>query len=89
MSQIYRFDCVQPPVLSKKTLYAELERRKMQRQAAILAVAGILVYLCLIVTAIGLYHVNVYLSIICVCYIFIAMWGGVAIAVVFIKKEEF
>jgi hypothetical protein len=87
LKQIYRFDDIRPPVISEKMLLAEIERRKMERQTAFLAVAGILTEVCLLITALLLLPVNAVLSKICIAYVCIAMSGGGVIAIVFANKK--
>lgn len=88
MTQIYRFDYVQPPALSEKMLKAKLERRKIQRQTTLLALAGILAQLCLFITALMLLPENAILSIVCFAYLCVALCGGGAIAIVFTHKRR-
>ena len=85
MKQIYRFDSAQPPALSEKKLRLKIERRKAQRQTVLLALAGVLINWCLIITAFVLYPVNSVFSIACTAYICVAMCGGGAIAAVYTK----
>jgi hypothetical protein len=87
LKQIYRFDGIAPPAVSEKTLWVEIERRKAKRQMALLALAGILAELCLLITALILQPVNAVLSIICIAYVCIAMSGGGVIAIVFTHKR--
>ena len=42
MKQIYNFEQHKPPVLNENMLRAELERRRLRWQTALLALAGIL-----------------------------------------------
>ena len=88
MKQIYHFDSVQPPALSEKTLNAELERRKIRRYTTILASAGVLVNVCLVVMAVVFYPINIYLSIACICYTFIAICGGGVIAAIYTNSTR-
>lgn len=87
MKQIYRFDGIQPPAVSEKTLRAEIERRKAQKQIMFLALAGVLAELCLLVTALILQSVNIVLSMICIAYVCIAISGGGIIAIIFAHKR--
>lgn len=41
------FEAADPPILTERMLEAELERRKLHRQTALLAAAGILLETCL------------------------------------------
>ncbi|KPU42980.1 hypothetical protein OXPF_34110 [Oxobacter pfennigii] len=88
MKQIYHFDCTHPPVVSEKMLRAELERRTIERQTAVLALAGILAHMCLIFTAIVLRPFNAMLSLICIAYVCVAISGSGAIAIVFDHKRR-
>ncbi len=88
MKQIYCFDGVQPPAICEKTLRAEIERRKMKRQTALLALGGMLAEVCLLITALLLQPVNAVLSMIFITYVCVAMSGGGVIAIVFIHKRR-
>lgn len=88
MKQIYRFDGIQPPAISEKTLRTEIERRKIKRQTALLVLAGMLTEICLLITALILQPVNAVLSTIFVAYVWVAMSGGGVIAIVFIHKRR-
>jgi hypothetical protein len=90
LKQIYCFDGNQPPAISEKTLQAEIERRKMKRQTALLVLAGMLAEVCLLIAALLLQPVNAALSMIFIAYVCVAMSGGGVIALVFIhKRREF
>lgn len=88
MKQIYCFDAIHPPVLNEKMLKTILEHRKVQRQAALLAVAGILITWCLIITAIMIWPVNIYISYACFAYACCAMCSGAVIAIIFTHKRR-
>ena len=88
MRQIYRFDEIRPPAASEKTLRVEIDRRKMKRQTALLALAGVLVEMCLLITALILLPVNRVLSMICITYVCVAMSGSGVIAIVYVNKKE-
>ncbi|GEM_PF-566672 len=88
MNQIYHFDGIRPPAVSEKTLRTEIERRKMRRQTALLALAGIIAEMCLLITALILQPVNFVLSMICVAYVCVAISGSGVIAIVFTHKRR-
>lgn len=88
MKQIYRFDDIQPPAVSEKTLRVAIERRKMKRQTAILALAGMLAEICLLITALILRPFDAVLSMISAAYVCVAITGGGVIAIVFIHKRR-
>lgn len=88
MTQIYRFDDIKPPAVSEETLRVEIERRKMKRQTALLALAGILAEVCLLITAFILQPINAVLSMILIAYVLVAMSGGGVIAIVFTHKRR-
>ena len=88
MKQIYRFDRALPPPLSEKSLRAEIERRKTQRYAAILALAGILANCCFALAAFLLYPVNAIFSIACVSYVIISICGGGIVAAVYSNNRR-
>ena len=83
MRQIYRFDGGEPPILRESALRAELERRKLRRQTALLALGGLLSLLSLLLAASLLYPVRPALSIACGAYLCAASAGAGVIAIVF------
>ena len=86
MKQIYNFEQHKPPVLNENMLRAELERRKLRWQTALIAVAGILL---LIVTALLGYLVledYPWITVLCLAYILFSATGGSVLAIVVTKK---
>ena len=85
MRQIYRFDGAEPPVLRESALRAELERRKLRRQTALLALGGLLSLLSLLLAAVLLYPVLPALS---GAYLCVAAAGAGVIAIVFVRNRR-
>ena len=86
MKQIYNFEQHKPPVLNENMLRAELERRRLRWQTALVAVAAILL---LIVTAlIGYLVLEVYpwITVLCLAYVLFSATGGSVLAIVVTKK---
>ena len=52
MNQIYNFEAKEPPVLTESMLRAELVKRRIRRQTAIAAVAGILIQIVFLLCAV-------------------------------------
>ena len=88
MRQIDRFDGGEPPILRESALRAELERRKLRRQTALLALGGLLSLLCLLLAASLLYPVRPALSIACGAYLCVAAAGAGVIAIVFVRNRR-
>ena len=88
MKQIYHFDSARPPALTEKMLRIEIERRRMLRQTALVALAGALINWCLFIAAFLLYTVNIFLSIACISYTFTAIYGAGAIAAVYVNRRN-
>lgn len=86
MKQIYNFEQVSPPVLTERQLRAELERRKLQRRVALLAVAGGLMVIALLMWAVRFYPVYPQLTWFCGIYILIGVLGSASIALAYSKK---
>ncbi len=86
MKQIYDFEQNNPPVLNENMLRRELERRKVQRQTMVLAAAGILLQVVLllfgVVSAVS-YPVT---AVICFIYVLVSAAGSGVIAVVCTRK---
>ena len=90
MKQIYTFDSFQPPDLNEKKLRAEIQRRMTVRQTALLALAGILVELCLIVTALLIKPVNEVLAFAMIAYVCVSISGCAVIAIVYdLRRRNF
>ena len=88
MKQIYRFDGQLPPALRERDLAAELERRRLRRQTALLVLAGMLSLFCLLLTGAVLYPVFPALSLACLVYFCAAVTGACILAVVFVQKRR-
>lgn len=88
MKQIYRFDGETPPALRESILQKELERRRLRRQTALLALAGMLCLLCLFLTAGLLYPVYPALTLACAAYLSAAVTGACVLTVVFMQKRR-
>ena len=88
MKQIYRFDGGRPPVLRESALREELERRRLQRQTALLALAGMLCLLCLVLVAAALYPVYPVLALVCMIHLGAAVTGACILTVVFMQKRR-
>ena len=86
MKQIYDFEQHKPPVLNENMLRAEVERRRLRWQTALIAVAGILMQVVLV--ALGLFVQFDYpvITVICFGYVVMSTTGGSVLAVVCTRK---
>ena len=86
MNQIYNFEQHKPPVLNENMLRAELERRRLRWQTALLALAGIL--LQVVIALFGYSAIDWYpwVSAICFGYVIISTTGCGIIAVTYSRK---
>ena len=86
MNQIYNFEQHTPPVLNENMLRAELERRRLRWQTALLALAGIL--LQVVIALFGYSAIDWYpwVSAICFGYVIISTTGCGVIAVTYSRK---
>lgn len=86
MKQIYNFEKFDPPALNEKMLQAEIEKRKIRKQTALLAMASILFQT--IAFIIGMISIYIYplLAVICLVYVVISATGGGVIAIVYTRK---
>ena len=82
MNQIYNFETKEPPVLNESMLRAEFEKRRLRRQTAMAAIAGILVQIVLLLCAVLLAKEYLLLSILCVAYVILSATGGTVIAII-------
>lgn len=86
MNQIYNFEQYKPPVLNENMLRAELERRRLRWQTALIAVAGILIQVLLIL--VGFVTKNEYpiITVVCLIYVVISITGSSVLAIVYTRK---
>lgn len=86
MNQIYNFEQHKPPVLNENMLRAELERRRLRWQTALIAVAGILIQVLLIL--VGFVTKNEYpiITVVCLIYVVISITGSSVLAIVYTRK---
>lgn len=89
MKQIYDFEQQNPPVLNENMLRQELEKRKVQRQTRILAVAGILLQVVMLM--LGVWSAKSYpvVAVVCLGYVLVSAAGSSVIAVVYTRKGGF
>lgn len=88
MKQIYHFEQMAPPVLTERQLRAELERRNLQRQTALLTIASSLMAATLLIWAIWLYPQMPILLVFCGSYGLVGMLGSAVITLAYVKKGE-
>lgn len=86
MNQIYNFEQHNPPVLNENMLRAELEQRRLRWQTALIAVAGILIQVLLIL--VGFVTKNEYpmITVVCLIYVVISITGSSVLAIVYTRK---
>ena len=86
MNQIYNFEQHKPPVLNENMLRAELEQRRLRWQTALIAVAGILIQVLLIL--VGFVTKNEYpiITVVCLIYVVISITGSSVLAIVYTRK---
>lgn len=86
MKQIYNFEQHNPPVLNENMLRAELERRRLRWQTTLLAAAGILMLIVMVMLGLVAYEVYPLLTVVCLTYVFISTTGSGVLAVVVTRK---
>lgn len=81
MERIYDFEQNTPPILNERILLAELSRRKLRRQTALIVVAGILFQI--VVAVLGYSALDWYplLSVFCITFNIISIISCGALAV--------
>ena len=82
MNRIYNFETKEPPVLTESMLRAELDKRRIRRQTAMAAVAGILIQIVFLLCAVLLAKEYIFLSALCVAYVILSATGGTIIAII-------
>ncbi len=86
MRQIYNFESHEPPCLNERKLRTELERRRLNLQTALIALAGILMQAVLVLLAFILREAYPLLTAMCLGYTVISVTSGSILAILFAKK---
>ncbi len=86
MKQIYNFEHRDPPVLNENMIRAEIERRKLHWQTALLVLAGILLQVVIALFGYSAMDWYPWISAICFGYIIVSTTGCGIIAVVYSRK---
>lgn len=86
MKQIYNFEQHKPPVLNENMLRAELERRRLRWQTALLALAGILLQVAIVLFGYSAIDWYPWISAICFGYVIITTTGCGVIAVTYSRR---
>lgn len=88
MKQIYDFEQNTPPVINENMIRAEIERRRLRWETALVAVGSLLTMCCLLLMAVQLYDIMPLLSFAYTMYVCVAVTGGSVIALVFVQKRR-
>ena len=83
---MYDFEKFNPPPRREQALRAELERRRLRRQTTLLAAAGALMELFVLLLGLRLYFVSPVLTVLCMGYALFSAAGSLVIALVFVYK---
>jgi hypothetical protein len=88
VNRIYNFEAKEPPFLNEKMLREKMKRRKTRIMSVLLACAGFLSQLCILI--IGLITLENFpiLSFFCFLYLVVALSGGCAVLIVFNRERS-
>ena len=86
MKQIYDFEQHIPPVLNENMLRNELEKRKLEKQTAVLLVAGILFQIAIVLFGLSQMKVYPVIAVACIGYVVISFVGICVLTIVCTKK---
>ena len=86
MRQIYDFTRHDPPALNENMLRAELEQRKLRRQTALLAAAGLLLQAAVVLLGYSAVDWYPWLSAVCFGHVIVGATGCGVVAVVYSRK---
>jgi len=86
VKQIYNFEQHKPPALNENLLRAELERRRLRWQTALLALAGILLQTVIVLFGYSAMDWYPWISVLCFGYVIISTTGCGVIAVTYRRK---
>ena len=82
MKQIYNFEQQTPPALNENVLRAELERRRLRWQTALIAVAGLLIQILLVMLGIFVRNEYPLITVVCLTYVVLSTTGSGILAIV-------
>ena len=86
MNQIYNFEQYEPPIINENMIKARLEKKRVIRNAAIVAAAGVLLQMMTLVLGVLAYSQYPIITFLCVTYVVVSMVGGSVISIVYSKK---
>ena len=86
MKQIYHFELTEPPVLTEARHRAELERRRLHWQTALVVIAGLLLQIAVILFGYAAIDWYPWISALCFGYAVLSTTGCGVIAVVYSSK---
>lgn len=86
MKQTYDFEQFTPPVLNEGLLRRELEKRAERRRTVLLAIAGALLEIAVVLIAVLVRGWYPLLALACVCFAISSMAGSGVIAIVYAQK---
>jgi len=88
MNPAFDFDRHDPPHLSERALRAQLGQRRVRRQAALLACAGLLAQVALVLGGLMALERFPLLAGACFGYVLLATVGGSVVAAVFSSRKK-
>ena len=86
MNQIYNFEQHKPPVLNENMLHAELTRRRLRWQTALIAGSGILLLIAAAMLGFLVLEDYPWLTALCLVYVLSSATGGSVLAIVCTRK---
>lgn len=86
MKQIYEFEQYCPPALNENMIRTKLEQRKLRLQAALIAFAGILIQMVLMMAGCSVMNEYPVITGICLLYVILSATGGGVLAIVYTRK---
>lgn len=86
MKQTDYFEGFNPPALNEAMLRRELERREARRRTVLLAVAGALLEIALVLFGLLYWRILPVLALGCICFALVSIAGSGAIAIVYTQK---
>lgn len=86
MKQIYDFEQYNPPILNENMLKNEIERRQLHKQTIILAIAGVLAQIAVLMFGFMIGESYPMIAIVCFGYVLVSIMGSSTIAVIYARK---
>ena len=88
MKKIYDFEQHIPPAVNENMLRNELKKRMLEKQTAVLLIAGILIQVAIVLFGLSQFNTYPFITMICIGYVIISIVGSFILTIVCTRKGE-